>query len=78
MAGLEWMGEALCREVDFNLFFPEDPVQSQQARRVCSRCPVRQDCLTYALENPVWGVWGGTTLPQRQKMRGAAYRQLAS
>jgi WhiB family redox-sensing transcriptional regulator len=37
-------------------------------------CPVRADCLAWALANDEWGIWGGTTDEDRQEMRrrGAA------
>lgn len=78
MSRLEWMDDALCREVDQDLFFPENPIESQRARKICASCRVRSECLEYALETRVDGIWGGTTAVQRQKMRGAAYRRLAS
>lgn len=29
------------------------------AERVCRRCPVREECRSYAATAPVHGVWGG-------------------
>lgn len=69
----EWMGHALCREVDTDLFFPEHGGNPRQAVRVCRECPVQEDCLSYALSiGPVHGVWGGTTETERRRMRYAA------
>jgi WhiB family transcriptional regulator, redox-sensing transcriptional regulator len=68
-----WMKRAQCRGVGRDLFFPEHGGNGTRARRICSSCPVRQDCLDYALANPeMAGVWGGTTERERQKMRAAA------
>lgn len=42
------------------------------ALAVCEPCPVRNDCLTYALTlgpSDVGGVWGGTTVEDRQRLR---------
>lgn len=78
MSRLEWMDGALCIEIGQDLFFPENPVDSQRARKVCGSCRVRAECLEYALETRVHGIWGGTTAVQRQNMRGAAYRRRAS
>lgn len=78
MSRLEWMNEALCREVGSELFFPENLGTIAEARKVCSLCNVQTECLEYALEAKVDGIWAGTTPTQRQKMKGAAYRQLAS
>jgi WhiB family redox-sensing transcriptional regulator len=72
------MDEALCREVDGELFFTEDRLGINQAKQVCGMCPVTEPCLTYALTHRVDGIWAGTTPRKRQDMRGAAYRQAAS
>lgn len=50
------------------LFFPEDipdpekrELSIKAAKKICKRCPIMTECLTYALEsNQRWGVWGGT------------------
>jgi WhiB family redox-sensing transcriptional regulator len=75
---LEWMNDALCAQVDTEIFFPGPGEPARDALRVCRSCTVRLDCLNHALTYPALGIWGGTTLKERQKMRGAAYRQLAS
>jgi hypothetical protein len=41
-----------------------------RAQRICSRCPVRRDCLADALESETakgssWGVWGGVSREDR-------------
>lgn len=65
---------------DLNLFFPEDGHrdQARRARQVCAVCPVADDCLRYALDHFIRdGVWGGTTLRQREPM-WRARRRVAS
>lgn len=66
-------GQAVCREVDPDLFFParwEDVAQTRQAKAICKTCPIQTPCLTYALERPdTLGIWGGTTFEDRRKMR---------
>lgn len=64
-----WRNEGLCREVDPDAWYPEkgDPVGP--AKRVCQQCPVRMQCLEYALANrEAWGVWGGLSTRERQKL----------
>ncbi|GAC1381435.1 MAG: WhiB family transcriptional regulator [Acidimicrobiales bacterium] len=40
------------------------------ARRVCADCPVRLECLDYALRaNEVHGMWGGATPLERRGMK---------
>lgn len=71
-----WRSDALCRGVETDLFFPagelgEEPVQqAEAAKAVCMRCPVRQECLEYALAtDQPFGVWGGTTEAERRSIR---------
>jgi WhiB family redox-sensing transcriptional regulator len=72
------MDEALCREVGSELFFPDNHGTIAEAKKVCSLCSVSTECLEYALTFTVEGIWAGTTPTQRNKMKGAAYRKLAS
>lgn len=68
----DWREQAACRnpEVDKRLFFSDSNVEKNQAIEVCDTCPVKQECLDYALERPKEiGVWGGTTERQRMRLR---------
>lgn len=79
-----WRTQAACLSHDPELFFAggeSGPTQAalQRARAVCSGCPVRMDCLEYALETgPRYGIWGGMTqdeiraLRRRRKLRPAS------
>jgi WhiB family redox-sensing transcriptional regulator len=72
-----WRDRAACRGADPDLFFPERGESADPARQVCARCPVRQPCLAYALDNGIThGVWGGLTERERRVLR--APRQRAS
>ena len=52
-----------CHLVDPDLFFAEAPVEVERAKALCLDCPLRQSCLTEALERrEPWGVWGGQLL----------------
>jgi WhiB family redox-sensing transcriptional regulator len=65
-----WMREAVCRGMAPDLFFPERGEDVRPALTVCAECPVRVDCLAYALDHCVrHGVWGGTTERDRQTLR---------
>lgn len=75
IAGVEWHAGAACRDEDPELFFPAGrggrPTdrQIEEAKAVCAPCPVRSDCLQWALDGePVEGVWGGTTESERAAM----------
>lgn len=56
---------------DPELFFPmpSQVVQIAAAKRVCEGCPVRRDCLAFALTHAVHGIWGGTTEAERAQIQ---------
>ena len=65
----DWRRSAACRTEDPELFFPSGTVQVAAARKVCQRCPVESDCLSWALMNgPTYGLWGGTTEAERRAL----------
>jgi WhiB family redox-sensing transcriptional regulator len=60
----------LCAQTDPDLFFPEKGASSAAAISICRRCPIRAECLEFAIDEPGFhGVWGGTTQKQRQMLR---------
>lgn len=68
----DWMAQAPCRSADPDVFFPEsmDDEDAAEARRICSGCPLTQECLAYAQERPEpAGIWGGLTPAQRARRR---------
>ena len=72
----------LCRQTDPDLFFPnpgEAAVKVRQAKAVCARCPLLDDCRDYIMETERgWylslrhGVWGGMTPLERLRMDAGA------
>lgn len=57
---LDWQLRSACRGVSPEIFFPESGQSTTAARRVCAGCPVRTECLAYAVKNRErFGVWGG-------------------
>lgn len=70
MRGYEWMDEAVCAQVGSEIFFPEAGANPNEAKRVCRNCPVKAECLDYALSHGmVYGVWGGLTEAERRGLR---------
>jgi WhiB family redox-sensing transcriptional regulator len=64
-----WMRNADCRGANATAFFPSDGLGVEAVQRVCAACPVRVECLEYALANRLdYGVWGGASERQRQRM----------
>lgn len=65
----DWTG-ALCAGCDPDLWFPVKGGSGIEAKRICWRCPIQQQCLNYALDNyEKFGVWGGATERERRAMR---------
>jgi WhiB family redox-sensing transcriptional regulator len=65
----QWQRDALCREFDPELFHPLPGQDPTPALFVCAACPVRAQCLAWALEIGVTGIWGGTNETQRRAIR---------
>ncbi|MGW3667640.1 WhiB family transcriptional regulator [Streptomyces sp. NPDC005141] len=69
-----WRDSAACRTVDPDLFFPIGStgpalLQIQEAKAVCAGCPVRDACLTWALDTgQSVGVWGGASEAERRTL----------
>lgn len=70
----DWRESAACRDEDPELFFPVSEMgpgarQVAEAKAVCARCPARQDCLDYAVDNALdHGVFGGMTDRERRQL----------
>lgn len=72
-----WQDLAACKGMDPTLFFgPEHPEtvkekrdREEAAKAVCNTCPVKQECLEYALEaREAYGIWGGMTELERKAL----------
>jgi WhiB family redox-sensing transcriptional regulator len=61
---LNWQENSSCSKPEnkkyINWFFSSNQEEKYKARNLCHECPVRKDCLQWALEHrQIWGVWGG-------------------
>jgi WhiB family redox-sensing transcriptional regulator len=60
----DWREKAECskpenRKLTEN-FFSDSLDEKHEAKNLCFSCPVRKDCINYALESKeIWGIWGG-------------------
>lgn len=69
----DWHLYSLCADkaYDSDTWFED----ADAARRICAHCPVRNDCLQYAMDVevksgiPLIGVWGGLSPIQRKRLR---------
>jgi WhiB family redox-sensing transcriptional regulator len=74
---MSWQDMAACAGTDTQLFFAPDGEREQEreirrarAAAICALCPVRQQCLDYALRNSIrHGIWGGLTREGRARER---------
>ncbi|MGV9881362.1 WhiB family transcriptional regulator [Streptomyces sp. NPDC003006] len=68
---MEWLHRAACADEDPDLFFPVGTTgpairDLDAAKQICARCPVRGECLAWALSTgQASGVWGGTCEEER-------------
>ena len=77
---MDWRHRAECLTEDPELFFPVGTTgpalaQVEEAKKVCRRCEVREECLRWALEaGQDHGVWGGMSEDERRAMKRRATR----
>ncbi|UYN82552.1 MAG: WhiB family transcriptional regulator [Microcella sp.] len=70
---LAWQADALCAQTDPEAFFPEKGGSTRDAKKICTSCEVKTECLEYALQNDErFGIWGGLSERERRKLRRRA------
>ncbi|GAB3580307.1 hypothetical protein GCM10027445_50400 [Amycolatopsis endophytica] len=79
---LAWRAQAACRDDRApQVFFPEQGGRAAKtvarAKQRCTGCPVRAECLNYALaRREGFGIWGGLTAHERRALlRGRRARR---
>ncbi|GAB21073.1 putative WhiB family regulatory protein [Gordonia polyisoprenivorans NBRC 16320 = JCM 10675] len=66
----QWQDRALCAQTDPEAFFPEKGGSTREAKRICSGCEVKAECLEYALANDErFGIWGGLSERERRRLK---------
>lgn len=83
-----WQVKAACRGPHAVVFFPpshaerkdERASRERAAKEICRPCPVRQECLEYAIRiREAHGIWGGLNeLERKQIIERRATRATAS
>jgi WhiB family redox-sensing transcriptional regulator len=75
----DWQQDAACRGKGADMFFIERGASLHGydvARQICQRCPVREDCLAYAIDGAErFGIWGGLTERERRRLRLSARQE---
>lgn len=61
---VDWHDEAECKKKEnkhlATYFYSNVPREKYDAKNLCFTCPVRKECLKWALDNKqIWGIWGG-------------------
>jgi WhiB family redox-sensing transcriptional regulator len=68
-----WQERALCAQTDPEAFFPEKGGSTREAKRICTGCEVRSECLEYALAHDErFGIWGGMSERERRRLKRQA------
>ena len=58
-----------CKDVDTNLFFSELKSKIEKAKTICNSCPVKSECLEFALNDGIeFGIFGGATPQERKQL----------
>ena len=67
----DWVDDAACARDYFpDMWFPNPHARGLDAKIVCLGCPVRGECLAYALAHKeLAGIWGGRTENEREAIR---------
>jgi WhiB family redox-sensing transcriptional regulator len=67
-----WKLQAACRApgIDPELFFVDQHDPALEAKAICAGCPVRLQCLDYALTaGERHGIWGGSGERERRRIK---------
>lgn len=67
----DWFSRAACRGIPTALFFPDSQAAvPPEVDKLCDRCPVRRECLAYAVTDAeIKGVWAATSERDRAELR---------
>lgn len=83
IADHSWQPRGRCHGMDpataDRLFFPGPRAHKAiaRAKKLCGRCPVKQDCFNYALDNDLRkGLWGGLTEVERRPWHAKIKKRL--
>lgn len=75
-----WRDDAACKGMDPELFHPYRGAvrQHRRAVAVCAECPVRAECLEFAVANRLTeGIWGGLGGRERRRLYGYRVKRCA-
>lgn len=78
-SNLKWQLNAECSRTKnkeaIEWFFSKEPKEKYAAKNMCFSCPVRKECLQWALEHrQIWGIWGGKDEIEMRRTLSVSYR----
>jgi WhiB family transcriptional regulator, redox-sensing transcriptional regulator len=73
----EWRNYGLCVGEDPEIFFPSHGNPGAKARAICTACPVRNECLSYATAADEFGIWGALDQQERRNLKRRQQRRNA-
>lgn len=65
---------ASCRSIGIDYYFGEEyntspSAEEKMAKALCHQCPVFNECREWAIKHEEFGIWGGTNMRDRAKIR---------
>lgn len=67
--------EASCAGIGIEFFFEDEETGKfpnvRSARIICASCPVQKACTDWGLKHEKYGIWGGLTPNERERIRKA-------
>lgn len=64
----DWVSRAACVGAPEDWFFSTDATCVRVGKALCSVCPVRAECLEWAVRTDQVGLWGGLTDKERRRL----------
>ena len=71
----DWRGEAACKGMPTELYYDQEgrggaiPEIYEVLSGLCESCPVKSQCLEWALQSEMYGYFAGTTAVERKAIR---------
>lgn len=71
----DWQDEAACAGYPSEMFFTSQGTSpSADVTQLCNSCPVKQECLDYAIKTHSYGIWAASTMQDRIKLKRMTQR----
>jgi len=77
-----WRAKGLCATLDIEtadkIFYVGRGQTSKRAKEFCKNCPVKKQCLAFAVLHNEVGIWAGYTDEERYELRNFSFSQVSS